>query len=284
MKSFFNIATKYPKSVNSLKSHFRELTFVDNKHSNIFDFRDISESKPNNDFVITCEHATNNLHHLEKNLSPSDKQFVNTHWGYDIGAHELAIKVAEASESLLISSNFSRLILDPNRSLISSTLIRRTVEGNVTLDFNDWESHNIERESRIELFYIPYYYMLNEVFEFIKPKYFISVHSFTRYYENNASREFDIGLLYDTPNELSNAIEKIFKSNKVNYRVNEPYDTFLCHAYGCMQTYNWPNKTQGVLIEVRNDLAEDPAYSQNLVQMINQAMRNIQELKLNTLV
>ena len=48
----------------------------------------------------------------------------------------MTLELAEETETLSICSRFSRLILDPQRSLISETLIRKVVELDVILDMN----------------------------------------------------------------------------------------------------------------------------------------------------
>ena len=133
----------------------RKETSLFSHHSQVFDFRDISGNKPNNNIVITCEHATNNLHYLESKASKEDKSFLETHWGYDPGAKDIAIDLAEKSKTLLVYPNFGRLILDPNRSIISTTLIRKFVEKDIELHMNKEENQN--RNERIDNFYVPYY-------------------------------------------------------------------------------------------------------------------------------
>jgi len=61
---------------------------------------------------------------------------LNSHWGYDIGAKEMALEIGENNQLFVITSNFSRLIIDPCRSLISDTLIRRKVEKDILLNAN----------------------------------------------------------------------------------------------------------------------------------------------------
>jgi len=48
----------------------------------------------------------------------------------------MCLELSEASETLSIYSRFSRLILDPQRSLLSETLIRKVIELDVELEMN----------------------------------------------------------------------------------------------------------------------------------------------------
>ena len=76
--------------------------------------------------IFICDHATNNVDKKYRN------QFVNTkildsHVAYDIGAKSLTLNLTKKLKQSCILSNFSRLLIDPNRkktdkdSIVSST-------------------------------------------------------------------------------------------------------------------------------------------------------------------
>ena len=79
-----------------------------------------------NHIIFICDHATNNIDKKYRN------QFVNTkildsHVAYDIGAKSLTLYLTKKLKQSCIFSNFSRLLIDPNRkktdkdSIVSST-------------------------------------------------------------------------------------------------------------------------------------------------------------------
>lgn len=279
MKIFDNLLrTNQGKKLMSdaLSSHFRILSSKESFHTNVFDFRDIEDGNPNNKILITCEHATNNFHQYQNQLSKSDKQFLETHWAYDIGAKDISLDIAEEIRALLICTNFSRLILDPNRGILSNTLIRENVEVDVELDVNK----NANREERINLFYVPYYNTLYEVLHFLKPEYFLSMHSFTPYYEKEKKRDFHIGILYKEENELTKQLEKTFKENGVFYRVNEPYNMNdgELFAFDALTNYSFPKKCKGCLLEIRNDLALEDDYKNFITPKIAEAVKLVEKL------
>lgn len=153
---------------NRMTTLFRELSTKESVHTSVYDFRKVGDLKNktnivNNKIIITCEHATNNFHQYAKFLSEKDKQFLNTHWAYDIGAKDITINLAEYVECFSICTNFSRLILDPNRGLLSNTLIRKFVEIDHELDVNKVD----DRVERVNLFYNPYFEILYEALNFI---------------------------------------------------------------------------------------------------------------------
>jgi hypothetical protein len=53
----------------------------------------------------------------------------------------MALEIGEDNELFVICSNFSRLLIDPCRSLISDTLIRKSVEKDILLSVNSSRSY-----------------------------------------------------------------------------------------------------------------------------------------------
>lgn len=248
---------------------FRELTKKDLIHTNINDYRCLT--KYSNNVILTCEHATQNFHDYK--LSDNDKKFVDTHWAYDIGALDIMKKIGKQTNLFSISTNFSRLLIDPNRLLLSKTLVRKYVEIDYELDINK----NCDRDERINRFYTPYYSLLYEALNHINPKFICSIHSFTPYYEKNSFRDFDVGLLIKNENDvLSKILIDNFKKRKVNFRVNEPYtynqEDF---SFNSVVNYNFPDKSEGVLIEVRNDKAVDKDYSNFISDVISESLHKV---------
>lgn len=278
------------------------------EHTVIEDYR--LKVTPNNNIIICCEHATNNLHDLESIATDLDKIILNTHWGYDPGSLDISKKLAKDSNLLLIYPNFSRLILDPNRSLLSNTLIRTNVafENNHKFELNSLDKNfsnlveNVDsnkelrstiissdksykigfnlpkylnRKDRLSKFYIPYYNSLYDVLESLKPTMFISIHSFTKQYENLPPREYCIGLLFKELNIVVKIIADMLEKNKISYRYNEPYTADISNAFFTMENYNFSKKVNGVCIEVRNDLATDTNFTNKLVMILNDAVNEL---------
>jgi len=132
--TLFSKGTRNLISNNANNTLFRELTNKEKISTEVFDFRNIMKGEPNNNVIITCEHATNNMFYV--NANEKEKKFLETHWGYDIGSKDIGLQIAEDAELFSIFTNFSRLIIDPNRSLVSNTLIREYVEKDVKLSYN----------------------------------------------------------------------------------------------------------------------------------------------------
>lgn len=138
-KKFDNLVTDGSRNLvnkDSTKFLFRDLTKRETLSALVYDYRNIMSGKPNNNVFITCEHADNSLYTIETR-DEKEKAILDTHWGYDPGAKDFGLEVSEKAEIFSIYTNFSRLILDPNRSITSDMLIRDTVEKNVKLSFNE---------------------------------------------------------------------------------------------------------------------------------------------------
>ena len=83
-------------------------------------------------WVITVDHAANTVPQEVNNgdlgLNSND---MNRHIAYDIGAKGVALALGTLLEAPVICSNFSRLVIDPNRGEIAPTLIMRLYDGTI---------------------------------------------------------------------------------------------------------------------------------------------------------
>ena len=206
------------------------------------------------DYLVICDHASNNIPLEYGNLGISKKD-LESHRAFDLGASEVASELSNLLNCNLVMANFSRLLIDPNRGKDDPTLIPKLSEGkiikgnaNISMSEDD-----MERSKRIHLFYLPYHKQINR---FINksldngriPK-ILSIHSFTPIWKGK-KREIDVGILWDKDDRLS----KIFLNSLKNIKLgdNKPYsgrlknDTLYKHA----TSHGIPH----VLIELRQDL------------------------------
>ncbi|MBP56768.1 MAG: N-formylglutamate amidohydrolase [Rhodobiaceae bacterium] len=206
------------------------------------------------DYLVICDHASNNMPLEYGNLGISKKD-LESHRAFDLGASEVASELSNLLNCNLVMANFSRLLIDPNRGKDDPTLIPKLSEGkiikgnaNISMSEDD-----MERSKRIHLFYLPYHKQINR---FINksldngriPK-ILSIHSFTPIWKGK-KREIDVGILWDKDDRLS----KIFLNSLKNIKLgdNKPYsgrlknDTLYKHA----TSHGIPH----VLIELRQDL------------------------------
>ena len=209
------------------------------------------------DYLIICDHSSNFIPQHYNNLGLS-KTDIESHRAYDLGASDLANELAKLLSCNLVMSNFSRLLIDPNRGEDDPTLIPKLSEGKIIKGNLEilHSNEDKERQKRIFEFYLPYHkeinkFLINSIKKGKIPK-ILSIHSFTPIWKGK-QRETEIGILWDKDDRLS----KIFLSSFKNIEVgdNKPYsgrlrnDTLYKHA----TMRGIPN----VLIEVRQDLLEN---------------------------
>jgi len=241
----------------------------------VFDYRD--PKNPNNEVVVTCEHATNDLPD-EYSWSENDtKYFKNEHWGVDIGALKMAKAIAAELKCVLVQAIYSRLLLDANRTILSDTLFRKGGDGQV-VELNKDMTYE-EEQKRIQKYFIPYYEAVRDISLKVDPLYVLSIHSFTPLYQGEI-REMEIGVLHGhesvtLSNDLHEGMKTKFKSVQ-----NSPYDGIS--TMGAVKSLIFaknPTRRQGITFEFRNDLLQSetiyPELRDHTVQVCKKACKLI---------
>ena len=205
-------------------------------------------------WVIACDHATNTVPCEvaggDLGLDPAD---MARHIAYDIGAAGVSRALGAALDAPVILSNFSRLVIDPNRGEDDPTLLMKLYDG--TLIPANRAADAAERERRLALCYRPYHDALARLMA--RPDaVLVSVHSFTPQLRGRPPRPWQIGILYARDERLTRPmIDRLREESDLIVGDNEPYtgylpgDTVDRHALRAGR----PN----VLIELRNDLIAD---------------------------
>ena len=89
----------------------------------------LNENKES-DFLIICDHASNKIPAKFKELGLS-REILNSHIAFDIGAKEVAVYLSNILKCPLVMTDFSRLLIDPNRGIDDPTLIMRISDNNI---------------------------------------------------------------------------------------------------------------------------------------------------------
>lgn len=184
------------------------------------------------EFIISCEHAGNQVPEQYQSLFEGADKILNSHRGWDPGALELAETVSQKTNSDLFVYPHTRLLIEPNRSIGHPKLFS---------EFSKKLSKS-EKESLLKTYYHPY---RNSVADAIRknssqkqPTIHISVHTFTPVLDDR-DRNFEIGLLYDPKRIQEKNVcqlwRSILKQAFPDYRIrmNQPYkgasDGFTTH-------------------------------------------------------
>ena len=205
-------------------------------------------------WLITCDHATNTVPDFVAGgclgLSPSD---MGRHIAYDIGAMGTALALGEVLGAPVICSNYSRLVIDPNRGADDPTLIPQLYDG--TIIEGNRRVSAAERARRIETLYQPYHDAIAGLAGG-RDVAFLSIHSFTPQLVGRSARPWEIGVLSAQDRRIAAPlIDRLRTTLHSPVGDNEPYagsfpgDALSQHAHG-------PGRPN-VILEIRQDLIGD---------------------------
>ncbi|MFT5066089.1 MAG: putative N-formylglutamate amidohydrolase [Reinekea sp.] len=207
-------------------------------------------------WLFTCDHATNRVPDWvgggTLGLDPSDME---RHIAFDIGASAVTRKLAAAMRSPAVLSNFSRLVIDPNRGEDDPTLLMQLYDG--TIIPANRHADATERERRLDVLYRPYHAAYADLVARRADVVVCAIHSFTPQLRGRAPRPWEIGVLYADDARL--ALPFMAACNAQGWCVgdNEPY---VGHLPGdAVDRHALREGRPNVLIELRSDLIADDA-------------------------
>jgi len=207
-------------------------------------------------WVVTCDHASNAVPEFvaggDLGLPAED---MARHIAYDVGAAGLTVALAGLLDSPAILSQFSRLVIDPNRGEDDPTLLMKLYDG--TIIPANRLAGDVEREARLEKLHRPYHAAYEELVAEREAPVICAIHSFTPRLRGRAARPWEVGVLYADDDRFALPFIKACREAGWCVGDNEPYvghlpgDSIDQHALRA----GHPN----VLIELRNDLIADAA-------------------------
>lgn len=211
-------------------------------------------------WLVTCDHATNRVpawvNGGDLGIAAED---MARHIAFDVGALGLTRALARRLDAPAIASDFSRLVIDPNRGEDDPTLLMRLYDGTV-IPANR-RADEAERERRLNRLHRPYHAALERLSAAHARRAICAVHSFTPQLRGRPLRPWAVGILYSHRDErLGPAMVAACRAQGWITGDNEPYsghlkgDSIDRHALA----HGRPN----LLIEVRNDLIADASGQQ----------------------
>lgn len=207
-------------------------------------------------WLITCDHATNRVPEWVNGgclgLDPADMQ---RHIAYDVGAAGVTRLLAEALSSPAILSDFSRLVIDPNRGEDDPTLLMKLYDG--TIIPANRHADEAERERRLNALYRPYHKAYADLVSRREDVVVCAVHSFTPQLKGRAPRPWEVGVLYAGDDRLAKPFIAACRAQGWCVGDNEPYAGHL--PGDAVDRHALQDGRPNVLIEVRNDLVADGA-------------------------
>jgi len=203
------------------------------------------------DWIITCDHATNTVPDFVNGgtlgLPGAEMQ---RHIAVDIGALGVARALGEALNAPVVSSNFSRLVIDPNRGDDDPTLIPQLYDG--TIIPGNRYLDDMERARRTDTLYHAYHDAIAELAD-RRDVTFLSIHSFTPQLMGRPPRPWEVGVLSAQDRRVATPLlDRLSQTLASPVGDNEPYagyfpgDALSRHAHD-------PGRPN-VLLELRQDL------------------------------
>lgn len=227
-------------------------------------------------WVITCDHASNrvppDVGGGDLGLPPED---MARHIAYDIGAAGVARALAEALDAPVVLSDFSRLVIDPNRGEDDPTLLMKVYDGSIIPANRYADRHEIER--RLTRYHRPYHQAVERVIASRDAPVIVAVHSFTPQFVGRPPRPWHVGVLYAGDTRLAlPLIARLNAEPDLCVGDNQPYSGHL--PGDAMDRHGVEQGLPHVLIEIRNDLIETDdaqrAWGQRLAPILDAALRS----------
>ncbi len=229
-------------------------------------------------WLVTCDHASNRVPDWIGNGSLGiDAADMARHIAWDVGAAGLAEGLAAALQSPCILTNFSRLVIDPNRGEDDPTLVMKLYDG--TIIPANRHAGEAEVGERLDRLHRPYHAALARLAARRPDTVIVAVHSFTPCLRGRAPRPWHVGVLHSHLDErLSRAlIDRLRAEPDLCVGDNEPYNGHL--PGDAIDRHALQHGRLNTLIEVRNDLiataAEQTAWAERLAAMLEQCLDDL---------
>ncbi len=225
-------------------------------------FEIIGENRPGR-WLVTCDHASNRVPHDVNGgtlgLPPED---MARHIAYDVGAAGLTRALAARLNSPAILSDFSRLVIDPNRGEDDPTLVMQLYDGTIIPANRHVSAAEVER--RLNTLYRPYHAAYAALAARRPDTVIVAVHSFTPCLKGRPPRPWQVGILYShLDDRLSKPlIAALATDPTLCVGDNEPYAGHL--PGDAIDRHALQTGRLNTLIEVRNDLIMDEAGARGL--------------------
>ncbi len=213
-------------------------------------------------FLVICDHASNALPDGYGTLGLEARQF-SRHIAYDIGAAEVARRLATSLQCRAVLARYSRLLIDLNRGADDPTLVMKLSDGAI-IPANravDAFQNKAEFDHRLAAFHAPYHAAIAGALDQARGAgavpLLLSIHSFTPRWRGVA-RPWHTGILWDNDDRLpAFLMDQLRAEPGIVVGDNEPYTGALIGD--CLYQHGTKNGLPHVLIEIRQDLIAEAA-------------------------
>jgi predicted N-formylglutamate amidohydrolase len=229
--------------------------------------------------LIVADHAGNLSPRCLGRLGVSDTEWVR-HIGWDIGIAGVCRHIADVLDAVLIQQNYSRLVIDCNRTPGSDTSIPEISEstpvpGNVGLS-------DAARDARRRDIFRPYHDRIETELERRlaagRPTALVAMHSFTPVFKT-VGRAWQVGVLYNRDPRFARLLIALLRAEGgLTVGDNEPYSVSDYTDY-TIPVHGEQRGLHHTAIEIRQDLISDEAGQQRwgalMARLLPEAYRQL---------
>lgn len=224
-------------------------------------------------WIVTCDHATNIVpEDLGGSLGLPEADMAR-HIAFDPGALGVARALGAALDGPVISTRFSRLVIDPNRGAHDPTVLMKLYDGSVIP--GNRHADATEKARRLAAYHEPYHSALDALAVQRADPVIVSVHSFTPQLRGRPPRPWHVGILHADDARLSDPLIAALEAEPdLVVGRNEPYTGHL--PGDAIDRHALRHGRQNTLIELRNDLIATPdqqtAWGLRLAPLLHRAL------------
>jgi predicted N-formylglutamate amidohydrolase len=222
--------------------------------------------------LVVCDHAARRVPRRLGNLGLAADAF-ERHIACDIGAAEVARRLAVRFDAAAVMSGYSRLVIDMNRRPDDPTAIPAESDGTQVPGNRDLSS--AARAARLTELFEPYHAAIDAHLAAFRAKgvmpLVISVHSFTPVFKGTA-RPWHIGVLWNRDDRLPRPLmARLAQIPGTVVGDNQPYSGQDGHGY------TMPRHVEGAgiphaLLEIRQNLIDTPVGVEEWAEKIGGAL------------
>jgi predicted N-formylglutamate amidohydrolase len=209
-------------------------------------------------WLVTCDHASNRVPDWVNGgtLGIPDADMAR-HIAWDVGAAGVARALGRLLDSPVILSDFSRLVIDPNRGEDDPTLVMQLYDGTIIPANRHLATERVEE--RLDRLYRPYHAAYARLAALRPDRVIVAMHSFTPCLRGRPPRPWHVGVLYShLDDRLSKPlIARLQAEPDLCVGDNEPYSGHL--PGDAIDRHALRLGRLNTLVELRNDLIETPA-------------------------
>lgn len=221
--------------------------------------------------LLIADHAGNNVPQTMGHLGLNDDD-LSRHIAWDPGAAAVAASLADRWAATAVLTQYSRLIVDPNRPLGDPSAMPLVSDG-TPIPANQSLTET-ERQRRADLFYWPYHQAVEHEMARLRGvgagPVLVSIHSFTPDFGSD-ERPWHVGVMAAADRRLADALIAALNGQAgLVIGDNQPYSGV---EYGyTLKVHAGAQGLANVQIEIRQDLLADDAGIEKWVSILDAAL------------